>query len=89
MIAMVSCGQGLAIMPELMFKMGVQHSGCQVLRLQPAAGAHHRCGLPGAQRPFAGGQPVYRACAPLCAEPAINRGAGLCKPGKNVYNKML
>lgn len=38
MIAMVSCGQGLAIMPELMFKMGVQHSGCQVLRLQPAAG---------------------------------------------------
>ena len=38
MIAMVSCGQGLAIMPELMFKMGVRHSGCQVLRLQPAAG---------------------------------------------------
>ena len=38
MIAMVSCGQGLAIMPELMFKMGAEHSGCQVLRLEPAAG---------------------------------------------------
>lgn len=38
MIAMVSCGQGLAIMPELMFKMGTDHSGCQVLRLEPAAG---------------------------------------------------
>ena len=38
MIAMVSCGQGLAIMPELMFKMGTDYSGCQVLRLEPAAG---------------------------------------------------
>ena len=38
MISMVSCGQGLAIMPELMFKMGTDHSGCQVLRLEPAAG---------------------------------------------------
>ena len=37
MIAMVSCGQGLAIMPELMFKRGTDHSGCQVLRLEPAA----------------------------------------------------
>ena len=36
MIAMVSCGQGLAIMPELMFKRGTDHSGCQVLRLEPA-----------------------------------------------------
>lgn len=38
MIAMVSCGQGLAIMPELMFKMGTDYTGCQVLRLEPAAG---------------------------------------------------
>ena len=37
MIAMVSCGQGLAIMPELMFRRGTDHSGCQVLRLEPAA----------------------------------------------------
>ena len=37
MIAMVSCGQGLAIMPELMFKYGADHSGCQVLQLEPAA----------------------------------------------------
>lgn len=36
MIAMVSCGQGLAIMPELMFRRGTDHSGCQVLRLEPA-----------------------------------------------------
>ena len=29
MIAMVSCGQGLAIMPELMFRRGTDHSGCR------------------------------------------------------------
>ena len=32
-----ACGQGLAIMPELMFRRGTDHSGCQVLRLEPAA----------------------------------------------------
>lgn len=37
MIAMVSCGQGLAIMPELMFKHGADYCGCQVLRLEPVA----------------------------------------------------
>lgn len=37
MIAMVACGQGLAIMPELMLKNGAARSGCQVLRLEPAA----------------------------------------------------
>lgn len=37
MIAMVACGCGFAIMPELMFKTGADHSGCQVLRLEPAA----------------------------------------------------
>lgn len=37
MIAMVACGQGLALMPELMFKEGAASAGCQVLQLEPAA----------------------------------------------------
>ena len=37
MIAMVACGRGFAIMPELMFKTGTDPHGCQVLRLEPAA----------------------------------------------------
>lgn len=37
MIAMVACGQGLALMPELMFKEGAASAGCQVLQLVPAA----------------------------------------------------
>ena len=37
MIAMVACGRGFAIMPELMFKTGADPHGCQVLRLEPAA----------------------------------------------------
>ena len=37
MIAMVACGQGLALMPELMFKEGAASAGCQVLQLDPAA----------------------------------------------------
>ena len=30
-------GQGLALMPELMFKEGAASAGCQVLQLEPAA----------------------------------------------------
>ena len=37
MIAMVACGQGLALMPELMFKEGAASAGCQGLQLEPAA----------------------------------------------------
>ncbi len=37
MIAMVACGQGLDLMPELMFKEGAASAGCQVLQLEPAA----------------------------------------------------
>ena len=37
MIAMVACGQGLALMPELMVKEGAASAGCQVLQLEPAA----------------------------------------------------
>ena len=32
---MVACGQGLALMPELMFKEGAASAGCQVLQLEP------------------------------------------------------
>ena len=52
MIAMVACGRGFAIMPELMFKTGTDPHGCQVLRLETRCNAQHWAGLPGAGGAF-------------------------------------
>lgn len=67
MVAMVACGVGFAIMPELMFKAGAGYGGCQVLRLEPAAArciglaCQARGALSPAARQFAARARVYAA----------------------------
>ena len=70
MIAMVACGQGLALMPELMFKEGAASAGCQVLQLEPAADS----ALP--RRPG-----ICGARAGVCKEAVTHAaGAGHARP---------
>ena len=81
MIAMVACGQGLALMPELMFKEGAASAGCQVLQLEPAA--KRTIGLAclsrGVLSPAARG--VCEACKGVCKEKVSRAvGAGHARP---------
>ena len=94
MIAMVACGQGLALMPELMFK-----EGCRQRRVPgPAAGAgrqaHHRAGVPVARVLSPRRAGVCEACKGVCADaikPSFTlplRRAGLLLYEPYIYNKI-
>ena len=80
MIAMVACGQGLALMPELMFKEGAASAGCQVLQLEPAA-KRTIAGVPVARGALPRRAGVCEACKGVCKEKVSRAvGAGHARP---------
>ena len=89
MIAMVACGQGLALMPELMFKEGAASAGCLGFAAGARRQAHDWSGVPvadSAPPPPPGNLWSTRGRLQGSGDP---RGRGRTSPGPQVYGIAL